>query len=83
MKALLFKQVIHNTQPKEGDVRKFKRFLRRLGNSDLKKAQAAAHDVNNGIRTRNEVRRSLGLPPITEPLADKLTITTPTGIVEL
>ena len=43
-------------------------------------AQADATDVNNGIRTRNEVRAAKGIPLIREPEADRLSVTTATGI---
>lgn len=56
------------------------------GNSndaDFASAQADASDVNNGIRTRNEVRAERGIPLITEPEADELAITTATGLTFL
>ncbi len=55
-------------------------------NSDdaaLATAQADASDVNNGIRTRNEVRAERGIPLITEPEADELGVTTATGVTFL
>lgn len=44
-------------------------------NSDFQRAQADASDVNNGIRTRNEVRAERGVPLISDPEADVLAIT--------
>lgn len=44
-------------------------------NSDFSRAQADASDVNNGIRTRNEVRAERGVPLISDPEADVLAIT--------
>lgn len=48
--------------------------------SGLAAAQADASDVNNGIRTRNEVRAERGIPLLTEQEADMLAITTATGV---
>jgi hypothetical protein len=47
---------------------------------ELLQAQADACDVNHGIRTRNEVRAERGIPLIQEPEANRLSVTTATGI---
>lgn len=51
--------------------------------ANLAISQADASDVNNGIRTRNEVRAERGIPLVTEPEADMLGITTATGVTFL
>lgn len=51
--------------------------------ADLATAQADASDVNNGIKTRNEVRAERGIALIAEPEADMLGITTATGVTFL
>lgn len=49
-----------------------------------KQSKVDQSDVQFGIRSRNEVRRSRGLDPITtNPLADQLTVTTPNGTIPL
>jgi len=48
-----------------------------------KRQKADASDVNEGIRTRNEVRESRGLDPIDDPMASQLCITTANGVVRL
>lgn len=52
-------------------------------NADLAQAQADASDVNNGIKTRNEVRAERGISLMTEPEADQLGVTTATGVTFL
>lgn len=49
----------------------------------VQQAQADASDVGAGLRPRNEVRASRGLPLIDEPEADQLSITTGQGVTFL
>lgn len=51
--------------------------------SDLQRAQADASDVNNGIRTRNEVRAERGTPLIADPEADVLSVTAGNAVIFL
>ena len=51
--------------------------------SDFQRAQADASDVNNGIRTRNEIRAERGAPLITDPEADVLAVTAGNAVVFL
>lgn len=50
---------------------------------ELKEAQVAQIYVNTGTKTRNEVRESMGDDPSTQPEADLLTVTIPTGVIPL
>lgn len=52
-------------------------------NSDYQRAQADASDVNNGIRTRNEVRAERGTPLISDPEADALSVTAGNAVIFL
>ena len=51
--------------------------------SDYQRAQADASDVNNGIRTRNEVRAERGVPLISDPEADVLAVTAGNAVIFL
>lgn len=50
---------------------------------ELKEAQTAKLYVDSGISTRNEVREAKGDDPSTQPEADLLTVTIPTGVIPL
>jgi Phage portal protein/Family of unknown function (DUF5872) len=50
---------------------------------DLTRAQADQIDVSTGIRTRNEIRAERGIPLMSEPEADRLGVSTGTGVTFL
>jgi 8-oxo-dGTP pyrophosphatase MutT (NUDIX family) len=51
--------------------------------SDYQRAQADASDVNNGIRTRNEVRQERGLPLMSDPEMDVAVVVAGNAVIFL